>query len=80
MQRWENRTGQRWPTAPATGRPQWAEHPRQLKEGGDPLHVEPGVGPDPNAPHIIRGPDGLTDQQRWGAQGGRETARRRSGQ
>lgn len=65
---WEQRTGQKWPTD-AQGRPVFAEHPRQLKEGGNPMHVEPGVGTDPNAPHMVPGPDGLTDHQRWGAQG-----------
>lgn len=76
MKKWEERTGDDWPTD-ENGRPQWAEHPRPLKDGGDPLHVEPGVGPDPNAPHMVPGPDGLTDHQRYGAMGGRETARRR---
>jgi hypothetical protein len=51
------------------GNPQWAEHPRPLKDGGDPLHIEPSKGADPNAPHSQVGPDGLTDQQRWGAMG-----------
>ena len=69
MRRWEERTGERWPTDPETSRPQWAEHPRPLKEGGDPLFVEPGKGPDPNAPHNVVGPDGLTDAQRWGRMG-----------
>jgi RHS repeat-associated protein len=69
---YEQRTGQQWPVDPATGKPQWAEHPRPLKNGGDPLRIEPGVGPDPNAPHTsVIGPDGLTDQQRWGRMGGR---------
>jgi RHS repeat-associated protein len=68
MRRWEERTGKEWPTD-AQGNPWWAEHPRPLKEGGDPLHVEPGAGPDPNAIHNIPGPDGLTDAQRWGAMG-----------
>lgn len=76
MQRWEERTGRPWPVK-ENGEPQWAEHPRQLKEGGDPLFVEPGVGPDPNAPHSVPGPDGLTDHQRWGQQGGLESARRK---
>ena len=66
--RWENRTGETWPTD-ENGKPQWAEHPRPLKDGGDPLHVEPGEGPDPNAPHNVPGPDGKTDAQKWGAQG-----------
>jgi RHS repeat-associated protein len=68
---WEQRTGKDWPLD-AEGKPQWAEHPRALKDGGDPLFIEPGVGPDPNAPHTSAiGPDGLTDQQRWGKMGGR---------
>jgi RHS repeat-associated protein len=69
---WSDRNGgQDWPTNPDTGAPQWAEHPRPLKDGGDPLFIEPGVGNNPNAPHMIPGPDGLTDQQRWGGLGGR---------
>jgi RHS repeat-associated protein len=68
---WEQRTGKQWPVDPKTGKPQWAEHPRPLKDGGDPLFIKPGVGPDPNAPHLNVGPDGLTDQQRWGRMGGR---------
>jgi hypothetical protein len=51
------------------GNPQWAEHPRPLKDGGAPLHVEPGKGPDPNGPPNEVGPDGLTDHQRWGEEG-----------
>lgn len=68
---WEQRLGKKWPKNPDTGAPQWAEHPTPLKDGGDPLFIEPGVGPDPNAPHMRIGPDGLTDHQRWGAMGGR---------
>jgi RHS repeat-associated protein len=68
MRRWEEREGKTWPTD-EHGNPQWAEHPRPLKDGGDPLHVEPGKGPDPNKPHNEVGPDGLTDHQRWGAMG-----------
>jgi RHS repeat-associated protein len=74
IRRWEQRTGQQWPRD-ADGNFQWCEHPRALANGGDPLHVRPGIGPDPNAPHMVRGPDGLTDQQRWGAMG--PPARRR---
>jgi hypothetical protein len=39
-----------------------------LKSGGDPMNVVPQ---DPNGidPHNVVGPDGLTDYQRWGAQG-----------
>jgi RHS repeat-associated protein len=62
---WEQRTGQQWP-ANATH----AEHPRPLANGGDPLFIEPGFG-GPNAPHMVPGPDGLTDFQRWGMRGGR---------
>lgn len=86
MRRWEERTGQKWPTDPEMGQPQWAEHGslaegsgRALTEGGDPLNVKPGVGPDPNAPHNVLGPDGLTDAQRWGSMGGRATAAKKKG-
>jgi hypothetical protein len=69
---WEERTGHQWPDNPSKpGAPQWAEHPRALKNGGDPLYIEPGVGPDPNAPHQVVGPDGLTDSERFGRMGGR---------
>jgi RHS repeat-associated protein len=68
MRRWEERTGKKWPKT-KDGQPQWAEHPRALSHGGDPLYVEPGKGPDPNAAHNIPGPDGLTDSQRWGKMG-----------
>jgi RHS repeat-associated protein len=64
---WEDRTGQTWPTD-ENGNPWPGEHTPPLKEGGDPMVVyprDPG-GPDP---HNIRGPDGLTDYQRWGALG-----------
>src|SRR5262249_28018768 len=59
---WEQRTGKRWPVIPDTNQPQWAEHPRPLKDGGHPLHVEPGEGPDPNKIH-------KEDHKRWGAMG-----------
>jgi RHS repeat-associated protein len=62
---WEQRTGQQWP-ANATH----AEHPRPLADGGDPLFIEPAFG-GPNAPHMVPGPDGLTEFQRWGMRGGR---------
>lgn len=64
---WEQRTGLEWPSD-ATH----YEHPRALKDGGDPLYVEPGYG-GPNAEHQIPRPeyDGLTDAQRWGQMGGR---------
>jgi RHS repeat-associated protein len=68
MSRWEEREGKSWPKD-ENGNPQWAEHPRPLKDGGDPLHIEPGKGADPNTPHSQVGPDGLTDHQRWGAMG-----------
>jgi hypothetical protein len=64
---YEERTGQKWPTD-EHGNPWPAEHTPPLKEGGDPMTVtprDPGV-PDP---HNIPGPDGLTDYQRWGAEG-----------
>ena len=64
---WEQRTGQQWPDN-ATH----YEHPRAIKDGGDPLFVEPGFD-GPNAPHMVPGPDGLTDFQRWGQLGGRPT-------
>jgi RHS repeat-associated protein len=75
---YEKETGLQWPRDPQTGKPLWAEHPRSLKEGGNPLRVEPGSGADPNAPHSVPGPDGLTDHQRWGALGtpAREARRR----
>jgi hypothetical protein len=62
---WEERTSREWPTDSTHD-----EHPRPLKDGGDPLYVEPGYG-GPNAEHSIpRPPDGLTDAQRWGRIGG----------
>ena len=46
-------------------------HPRPLKDGGDPLFIEPSYDSS-IAPHMIpQPPDGLTDFQRWGAMGGR---------
>ena len=63
---WEERTGRQWPSD-ATH----YEHPRSLKEGGNPLFVKPGFG-GPTSPHMVVGPDGLTDFQRWGAMGGRK--------
>jgi hypothetical protein len=51
-----------------------AEHPRPLADGGDPLFIEPGFN-GPNAPHMVPGPDGLTDFQRWGQRGGRPPAK-----
>jgi hypothetical protein len=62
---WEQRTGREWPRNSTHD-----EHPRPLKDGGDPLFIEPGYG-GPTAPHMIPGPDGLTDFQRWGRLGGR---------
>ena len=64
IQRWEQRTGQSWPTEPSTGRPARCEHPRPLGDGGDPLHVEPGFG-DPVSPHMAQG-----DPRRWGGRRG----------
>ena len=64
---WEQRTGQKWPVD-KHGNSWPGEHTPPLKEGGDPMHVtprDPGL-PDP---HAIPGPDGLTDYQRWGAEG-----------
>src|SRR5262249_26716407 len=63
---WEQRTGRQWPSDSTHD-----EHPRPLKDGGDPLFIEPGYG-GPNAAHSIpKPPDGLTDAQRWGKLGGR---------
>jgi hypothetical protein len=65
------REGLEWPLhadpkKAAKGELQWAEHPRSLKDGGDPLYIEPGIGPDPNAPHVQNG-----DSVRFGKMGGR---------
>jgi hypothetical protein len=46
------------------------EHPRAIKNGGDPLFIEPGYG-GPGASHMVPGADGLSDFQRWGRLGGR---------
>jgi len=40
---YERRTGDPWGRN-LDGGPQWSEHPRALKDGGDPLYIEPGVG------------------------------------
>ena len=61
----EQRTGKTWPDD-ATH----FEHPRPIKDGGHPLFVEPGYG-GTIARHMIPGPDGITDCQRWGRLGGR---------
>lgn len=71
IRRYQVREGKEWPPDESGRRERWAEHPRPLANGGDPLYVVPGEGPDPNARHCIPGPDGLTDHQRWGAMGGR---------
>jgi pretoxin HINT domain-containing protein len=62
---WSKRTSEPWPK-----RATHAEHPRPLKDGGDPLYIEPGFE-GPSRPHMTKGPDGLSDFQRWGKQGGR---------
>lgn len=62
---WEQRTGRQWPTNSTHD-----EHPRAIANGGDPLYIEPGFG-GPRARHMVPGPDGLTDFQRWGQRGGR---------
>jgi Pretoxin HINT domain len=62
---WSQRTREPWP-----GSATHAEHPRPLKDGGDPLYIEPGFG-GPNRPHMGKRTDGLSDFQRWGKQGGR---------
>jgi hypothetical protein len=36
---WEDRTGQQWPSGTSHD-----EHPRAIKNGGDPLYIEPGFG------------------------------------
>ena len=64
------RTGEKWPNAA------FGEHPRPLKEGGDPLFIVPGYGSSAD-PHMIpRPPDGLTDFQRWGREGAEKRWRR----
>lgn len=66
MDWWSGRNGNAdWP-----GDATHAEHPRALKDGGDPLFVEPGYN-GPNAAHMIPRSGGLTDAQRWGRLGGR---------
>jgi RHS repeat-associated protein len=62
---WEDRTGEDYPTDRTHD-----SHIRGLKDGGDPLFIEPSFE-DSNAPHSIPGPDGLTDSQRYGKLGGR---------
>jgi RHS repeat-associated protein len=63
---WEKKTGRTWPTD-ENGNPWPAEHTPPLKEGGDPMDVYPR---DPSTdPHMVPGPDGLNDYQRWGALG-----------
>ena len=59
------RTGKEWP-ANATH----AEHSRPIKNGGDPLYIEPGFD-GPASPHMVPGADGKSDFQRWGNMGGR---------
>lgn len=61
-----HRTGKEWPVDGA-GNPWPAEHVRPLKEGGDPMVVEPRN--PATDPHSIPGADGLTDYQRWGSEG-----------
>ena len=66
-ERWwsERNGGKPWPENTTH-----AEHPRPIKDGGDPLFIEPGFNGS-HAPHMIPGADGLTDFQRWGKLGGR---------
>jgi hypothetical protein len=66
-----NRTGKEWP-ADSTH----ASHERSLKEGGHPLKVVPGYG-GANSDHMKPGPDGKTDHQRWGSEGGKASAAKR---
>jgi hypothetical protein len=68
---WQERWGRQWPED-ATH----AEHPRAIKEGGDPLFIEPGFG-GAQKPHTVVGSDGLTDAQRWGIVGGKTGGRGR---
>jgi RHS repeat-associated protein len=65
------RTGEKWP-ADST----YASHERSLKEGGHPLKVVPGYG-GANSDHMKPGPDGKTDHQRWGSEGGKASAAKR---
>lgn len=67
---WEERTGQEWPND-EFGNPVRASHDRPLADGGDPMVVEPKLTRDPNTEHMIKGKDGLTDQQRWGKREGK---------
>jgi hypothetical protein len=46
-------------------------HPRPLKDGGDPLFIEPSYDSPIDSHMIPQPPDGLTDFQRWGRLGGR---------
>jgi len=63
---WEQRTGEDWPEDAIHD-----AHPRPIKDGGDPLFIEPSYKA-PWADHMVpRPPDGLTDAQRWGKMGGR---------
>jgi hypothetical protein len=55
---YEDRTGQIYPKNITHD-----EHPRPIKDGGDPLFIEPGFG-GPAAPHG-------EDFKRWGRMGGR---------
>ena len=57
---WEKRTGKKWPSNATHD-----EHPVPLKDGGDPLFIEPGFD-GPANPHKENG-----DFKRWGKQGGR---------
>jgi hypothetical protein len=57
---WEQREGRDWPANSTHD-----EHPRPIKEGGDPLFIEPGFE-GPAKPHMDAG-----DFQRWGRMGGR---------
>jgi len=56
---WEQRTGQTWPKEAVHD-----SHPRALKDGGDPLFIEPSYE-NPWGPHI-----GPGDFSRWGTEGG----------
>jgi len=73
----EDRTGKQWPED-ENGNPWPGEHTPALTDGGDPMVVYPR---DPSTdPHNIVGEDGLTDYQRWGAEGTPAREARKSGQ
>ena len=66
--RWEDRTGNDWPTD-EHGNPWPGEHTPPLKEWGDALDDVTPRNPGLPDPHNIPGSDGKTDYQRWGSLG-----------